>query len=256
MELATAFITYPQAVRGVKTEIESIPCKWYAPTKHASWRYKTLYIKEPETIKWLNGLTSTDVFWDVGANIGVYTIYAALVKSCKTVAIEPGAANYWTLCKNIEINHLDNLVTGLCMALGDQHRSVDLFLMSTESGGAQNAVDRPVDDSGKTYIPKFKQGMLSIPADILISDLGVEQPTAIKIDVDGFELPVLRGAKKTLKSESLRRVSIELNNINSELVKEAVKILNESGLHSLGDYRSEHFAPQSTVRNFHFEKKA
>lgn len=255
MELVTAHVLYPHGLdRVVSIDTDGLKAKFYAPNKHASWRYKTLFIKEPETIEWLRGLNEDDVLWDVGANVGIYSIYAALVTGCRVVAIEPGAANYWTLCKNIELNALDNKIDALCIALGSEHKVADLFLYSSEPGGAQNALDRPQDDRGKQFKPQFRQGMLSIPTDVLIESLGADCPTAMKIDVDGFEIFVLKGAARTLSNPILKRISLELDSSNSDLVAAAQNLLNEAGFIKKGEFRSPNVAPGSPIHNLHFER--
>jgi FkbM family methyltransferase len=255
MELVNAQVMYPQGMdKVVNVQKEGLSVRFYAPTKHAGWRYKTMFIKEPETIEWLRALGPDDVLWDVGANVGIYSIYAALVTGCRVVAIEPGAANYWTLCKNIELNRLDEKVTALCIALGDEHKCADLYLYTSDSGGAQNALDRPQDDRGNPFKPQFRQGMLSIPADILAGELGVPQPTAIKIDVDGFELHVLRGAVRTFAESALKRISLEMDSANAELVKTASALLEEVGFAKTGEHRSPYVAANSPIHNFPFER--
>jgi len=42
----------------------------------SGWRFKTLFEKEPETIDWINSFRKEDVFWDIGANVGIYSIWA------------------------------------------------------------------------------------------------------------------------------------------------------------------------------------
>lgn len=248
-------ITYKHdAKQAANHDAEGVTAKFYGSSKHAVWRYKTLFIKEPETIEWLRALGPDDVLWDIGANVGVYTIYAALVTGCRVVAVEPGAANYWTLCKNIEINKLDDKVTALCIALGDEHRCATIYLSNSKPGYAQNALDQPLNDMGQTFVPQFKQGMLSIPADILVGQLGALAPTAIKIDVDGFELPVLRGASAILSNPSLRRISLELNSSNNDLVRNALAMIEKAGFVKTGEYRSPNVAPNSPIHNFHFER--
>ncbi len=255
MDIITSRVFYPQGIEQVASvSTEGLEARFYAPNKHSAWRYKTMFIKEPETIEWLRGLTEEDIFWDVGANVGVYTIYAGLTAGCQTVAIEPGAANYWTLCKNIELNGLDDRVVAYCSALGDEHKCADLYLYSSDPGGAQNALDRPVTDSGKVYKPQFKQGMLSLPLDVMVEQLGAPQPTAIKIDVDGFEEPLLRGGARTFANEKMRRMTLEMNSSNTDLVSFAEGMLKEAGLEKVGEHRSPNVAPNSPIHNFHFER--
>lgn len=242
---------FPQFIRIKKGDFSAT---LYAPNEHTLWRYKTMFIKEPETIQWMRQLQPDDILWDVGANVGVYTIYAGQMTGARVLAIEPGAANYWTLCKNIQLNKLDSRVTALCMALGDEHKCADLFLSSTKSGGAQNALDKPLNDLGQEFVPQFRQGMLSVPADVLVETMGAPQPTAIKIDVDGFELQVLRGARKVLANPLLRRVSLELDSSRTDLVREASALVEAAGLALTGEHRSPHVAPNSPIHNFHFER--
>ncbi len=245
-------VKFPQVY---KLSHEGLEARLYAPNKYTAWRYKTMFIKEPETIQWVRALGADDILWDVGANVGVYTLYAALLAKCRVYAIEPGAANYWTLCKNIQMNRLDDRVLAYCIALGEEHKCAELFLQSSQAGGAQNALDRPLDDRGLSFKPQFKQGMLSIPADVLVGQLGLPCPTAIKIDVDGFEPQVLRGAAKTLANPTLRRVSLELNSANAELVATATTQLAEAGLQKTGEHRSPYVAANSPIHNFHFERR-
>ena len=69
-------------------------------------RVLTLFAKEPTTIPYLETFESDDLFLDIGANIGMYTVYAAVMTGCRTVSIEPEALNYAELNKNIYINDL------------------------------------------------------------------------------------------------------------------------------------------------------
>lgn len=255
MELVSAFICYPKGLDKVaKIDKDGLVAKFYAPTKHAAWRYKTLFIKEPETIEWLQTLKNTDVLWDVGANVGIYTVYAALVTKATVYAFEPGAANFWTLCKNVELNNIDQRVTTLCVGLGEEHKCADLFLSSSDSGGAQNSLDSPLDDRGNSFKPQFRQGIMSVPADVLVYSLGVPCPTAMKIDVDGFELQVLRGAAQVLSDPTLKKLSLEMDSSRKDLVATAMEMLTKAGLTKVGEHRSPYVAANSPIHNFHFER--
>ena len=60
--------------------------------------------REPETIDWIDGFEVPCTFWDIGANVGAYTLYAALRPGISTLAFEPSPASYAALCRNIEVN--------------------------------------------------------------------------------------------------------------------------------------------------------
>ena len=76
-------------------------------------RLKDFFSKEPETLIWLNRLSKEDVLWDIGSNIGVYSIYAAKVIGNKTYAFEPSWKNTFFLQENIDINQFQNLEQNL-----------------------------------------------------------------------------------------------------------------------------------------------
>lgn len=228
---------------------------FFAPTEVALFRYKTILGKEPETIRWLDTLDENDILFDVGANIGIYTLYGAALKGCRVVAIEPGYANYWTLCQNIQLNKLDKQVKGYCLALGSEDKTADLFSGGTHAGEALIALDRPLDDAGTEFNVKFVQGMLSMRLDTLIQTFGAPCPTAMKIDVDGFEIPLIEGATSTLKNEILKKISIEMNLLDIEKCNRINQILLSNGFKLLGAFREiGGDLSKSPVRNFHYER--
>ena len=79
--------------------------------------------RQPATIAWIDAFEPNSVFWDVGANIGVYTLYAALRRDIRVAAFEPAAVNYFLLSANCEANKFDDRVQCLLVGLG-RERSV------------------------------------------------------------------------------------------------------------------------------------
>ena len=75
-----------------KTDFGTI--KFFCLGKTPEWRARTLLTKEPETIEWINTFSDKDVFWDIGANVGVYTLYAAL-RNIAVLSFEPSPSNYY-----------------------------------------------------------------------------------------------------------------------------------------------------------------
>src|SRR4051794_22284746 len=84
--------------------------KFDCPSEIALGRAKWLLQKEPGTIAWLDGFAPGSFLWDIGANIGVYALYAAIVRDCRVLAFEPAAANYFGLNSNIVLNRVDEQV--------------------------------------------------------------------------------------------------------------------------------------------------
>ena len=74
-------------------------------------RVDSIWTKEPETIDWLDSMPEHSVLWDIGANIGLYTCYAAKKSNCRVFAFEPSVFNLEVLARNIHLNGLFDLVT-------------------------------------------------------------------------------------------------------------------------------------------------
>ena len=84
------------------------------------WRADGYATKEPDTLAWIDGfLKPGDVFYDVGANIGQYALYAAkrLGGQCRVLAFEPEALNYAKLNTNIVLNGQSETITAYCLAV-------------------------------------------------------------------------------------------------------------------------------------------
>jgi len=83
--------------------IRSGELNFYCPSFTEMWRAETLFIKEPETIAWIDNFSPHSTLWDFGANVGTYTLYAAK-NGHFVVAIEPSSREYEILGKNIALN--------------------------------------------------------------------------------------------------------------------------------------------------------
>ena len=82
--------------------------KFFVPNQLLEWRVNTCLTKEPETIEWIDGFENKEnlIFWDIGANIGLYSIYNSLKNvNSTTIAFEPSSSNLRVLTRNISINN-------------------------------------------------------------------------------------------------------------------------------------------------------
>ena len=70
------------------------------PNKITEFRARTFHEKEPETLEWIDSIGKEETLWDIGANVGLYSMYAAQ-KGLKVLAFEPSPANYHLLNSNI-----------------------------------------------------------------------------------------------------------------------------------------------------------
>lgn len=191
------------------------------------WRVKTFYSKEPETIEWIKSFESDDIFFDIGANIGLYTIYAG--ERCKKVyAFEPEASNFGLLNKNIQINGLGDKIRAYCIAISDENTFNTIRLSCLTPGSAFHSFAVNKDHNGKEFNPIFEQGCISYTLDSIVYDIGIEVPNHIKVDVDGLESRILKGSRRLLKEKRLKSILVELNmKLPQDL--EIIKLLKECG---------------------------
>jgi len=189
--------------------------------------------KEPETISWISAFGENTSLLDVGANIGIYSLYAAC-KGVKVVAIEPDALNYALLNLNTRFNSLSESITSYQIAAHNIAIFSKLNISSPQWGGALNSFDTCLDCRGNPFNPIHTQGVFGISLDDFLSMINF-MPTHLKLDVDGNENIVLHGALKTLKSEQLTSILIELDTSRSdyrdslELMEGAGFVLKECG---------------------------
>ncbi|MBW8910745.1 MAG: FkbM family methyltransferase [Sphingomonas sp.] len=221
----------------------------------AGWRYDTLLDKEPETIAWIDTFQPDDSFWDVGANVGIYSIYAG-ARGIRTVAFEPHFANYHQFCITIAANGLQDLVTPLCLAFAEGKSIAEMNLASLDIGTSMSNFGAALDFRGQPFEPAFRQGMIGYDIDSFIADFGLDIPTHLKIDVDGIELAIVKGAQRTLASEKLQSVSIELIESDAEQVAAVTAILEGAGLHFIHKQQNAAFATPETrdVLNYLFHR--
>lgn len=181
-------------------------------------RVESLYSKEPTTIPWLEAMSPGEVLVDIGANVGMYSIYAAAVAGCRVFAFEPEALNYAELNKNIFVNGLSDRASAFCIALSDETRIGHLYLGAFGYGYSHHDFNENTWQQDKHFgdkvTPKDKrllQGCVSATLDHVLDSGVVPPPQHIKIDVDGLETRVMKGAAAALRHPRLRTVLIEID---------------------------------------------
>jgi len=212
----------------IETKLGNI--RFYCPPgKVIRKRAITLLTKEPETIEWIDTFVSGDVLWDVGANVGCYSLYAALKKGVKVLAFEPAANNYYILNFNIESNGMDDRISAFCIAFNDVTKS-DLFnLSSLEHAMSMHCFGSNIVLQDKKFEPKFRQGMLGYSIDDFIKQFNLTLPTHIKIDVDGNEGKIIDGATKTISNKRVKTILIEIDTRNTLYSEKLIKSIESAG---------------------------
>ena len=169
--------------------------------------------KEPDTVQWIeDSMKAGDVFYDIGANVGVYSLVAAkrFAGAVKVYAFEPAFLNFSQLCRNVSLNDCHDTIFPLSLALSDKTNIGEFNFHDLEPGGALHTLGEAIDYKGDRFTPVLTQKVLSYRIDDLIEQFKIPGPTHIKIDVDGIEKAVLEGANKTLSNLSLRSIVVEL----------------------------------------------
>lgn len=179
--------------------------------------------KQPATIEWIDSFEPGSVFWDIGANVGVFSLYAALGSNTKVVAFEPAAVNYFLLAANCEANNLFNQIDCLLVGVG-RRRAIDRLEVSQFRSGRSFSFRGKADEP---YAARQASVVLSI--DELVEDYGLACPNYIKIDAPGASEAILAGAERTLRRRELRQVHLEIRE-QSKGGQRILDMLKEGGL--------------------------
>ena len=143
----------------------------------------------------LHFLRKTDLFIDIGANVGSYTILSASEVGAQTISIEPIPQTFDVLAMNVALNNLKN--TELMNIGLSSRKDVIKF---TKSLDTTNHVATQMDtETVDVQVEKFDE------------IINIECTALIKIDVEGFETEVINGMEKALENDNLKGIIIEMN---------------------------------------------
>ena len=181
------------------------------PNSMTAWRVKSLFEKEPDTIRWIEAMEQGGVLVDIGANVGMYSIFSAVTRKMRVYAFEPESQNYALLNANIAANELSQQVLAFPLALSDAMQLDKLFLSEFAVGGSCHSFAAEIDFNLKPRAAAFTQGAFSVTLDQLVESGAIPMPDYIKLDVDGIEHKVLAGAMKTLANPHVKGLLVELN---------------------------------------------
>lgn len=201
---------------------------FYTPNALNRYRVKTFASKEPETLAWIDSFKKSSTFWDIGANIGLYSIYAAKTKNAQVFAFEPSVFNLELLAKNISTNQLQEKISLFPLALSDK-KGFNLFKMNNPAwGSALSSFGVDFDQHGKDFKTTFSYTIPGISSDKALELFSLAKPNYIKIDVDGIEHIILSGATNIL--QTVHSVLIEINDDFVEQAQKSKQYLSAAGL--------------------------
>jgi FkbM family methyltransferase len=170
--------------------------------------------KEPWTVEWIESLAAGGVLWDLGANVGAYSLIAAARPSgaLRVVSVEPSFSTYAALCRNIVLNDLGSAITPLPVMIGEATGLGTLRYADLAPGASfhEGAAPSLIDDFSSVY----DQPVMTFALDDLVRTFGLPEPDYIKLDIDGGETFALHGAKETLRR--VKSVMAEISNRERE----------------------------------------
>ena len=215
----------------VKKKILSKDVKFFVPNEISNWRVKTLFDLEPETLEWINTFQGDKkiIFWDVGANIGLYSIYAAIKhKNIDIVSFEPSINNLRILGRNVSINNLENIIKINQFPLSDKVNCYELMIDSEFiEGYSMSSFSHKRDFEGNPIEVKNKYRIFGTTINNLVETGILEVPNYIKIDVDGIEHKILSEAKQVLNNQNLRGMLVEINENYEEQYNAVINIMQK-----------------------------
>ena len=195
-------------IKFAELNLDGTIVRYAVTTPQCRWRVHTLFTKEPGTIDWIESFQPGEVLVDVGANIGMYSIYAAVVSGAQVYAFEPESQNYAELCRNIFLNEAHHDILAYCAAISDRPVEVSRLLLSALMVGDS------FHDFGEPSRPyaaerRFPQGSIGFSLDHLVESGAIPAPDHVKIDVDGHEHKAIGGMRALLGRGAIRTLLLE-----------------------------------------------
>jgi FkbM family methyltransferase len=246
-----------------ETKILNKNISFFVPNNLVRWRVETFHEKEPETLEWIDSFNDNSkiIFWDIGANIGLYSIYAALkFKNIEVVSFEPSTSNLRVLSRNISINKLENKIKINQFPLTNKENK---YLIMKEGdfveGGALNSFGENINFEGSSFASKNNYQVYGTSINYLLSNSILQIPDYIKIDVDGLEHFILEGGDKFLGNSRVKSISIEINENFIDQYDAIHKYMNQFNfVFKHKKHNEEMFvsgSPYSKTYNYLFEKQ-
>jgi len=183
-------------------------------------RTEIAYESEKTTMEWIRDfIQPNDIVFDIGANVGSYSLLIGKklnLGSGKVYSFEPDFQNFYSLNFNIINNNLVGRVIPIALPIDDKLNFNCFLLSSLESGSAEHVLNKKIDFLNLKN--PHVQGVVTLSLDDFIKLDDVPFPQHLKIDVDGSELNIIKGAKEFLNDKRLKTMIIEITPDDPETV--------------------------------------
>ena len=199
---------------------KSLPFKLDISDELSAWRSKTFYSKEPETLKWLEFFAvinhNYEILIDVGANIGIYTLYWLHFPNTRAIAIEPFDENIRLLSKNISMNNFMTRVDIISKPLSSENTLGWSIINDIRPGGSDYklSLNNNLNQSNSIKVE-------TLTLDSILG--GKKEKYILKIDTDGTDFDILKGAELALKDGKIVSLLIESSEEDQRFIESYLK---------------------------------
>jgi FkbM family methyltransferase len=229
-----------------------VKLKFAVPNSLSNARADSFSTKEPETLEWIDAMPEGSIVWDIGANVGIYSCYAAKRRNCRVFAFEPSVFNLELLARNVFLNRLTKRVTIVPLPLSDVLSLNSLNMTSTAWGGAMSTFGQSYGHDGKIMQKVFEFPTIGLSMVDAVESLNIPPPDYIKMDVDGIEHLVLKGGMPVLSTT--KGVLIEINDKFNTQANEADLYLREAGFTFKEKRHAEYFDVDTTAARYTYNQ--
>ena len=219
LNLAAAALTTSSSVRIRRDRLQLLPRSISSTYVLRPGRYET------DMLDYIDSLPDGACFWDIGANVGLYSMYAALQDGVRVLAFEPSAASFAALNRHIEINGMQERVSALAIAFAARTTLATLNMAHSREGSSFNQFDADTDQFERPLNVTFRQGVTGYSVDDFMETFQPSAPTHVKIDVDGLEADILRGGQATFAATSVQSMIVEVEEARPLQDKEEILAL-------------------------------
>jgi FkbM family methyltransferase len=179
-------------------------------------RFLDVETLEPGTLSWIDEMSEGSILWDIGANVGGYSIYAAKSKGGSVFAFEPSPFNLEFLARNIWLNNLEDKITVIPIALSQFASQAPFKMKRIEWAGSGSSFGDTNDAFSESE--SFKYVTIGLPVDTVREIFKIPTPEYIKLDVDGIEALILAGATDALAQAKSVLVEVQGSEDEKEII--------------------------------------
>lgn len=201
---------YRRSQKPMECKIRLKEIKMIVEHKGDMKRAKDWTEREPETLDWIESFEPNCSFWDIGASVGCFSMYAAAMNNnIKTYAFEPHCGNFHRLMQNIQANQFEDSIIPFFTCFSDKNEFINFNCASLVGGTSMGQMDNKYEKN------KISYGMQTTTINNFLYHFAIEHPRYIKMDVDGSEFRIVKGMGSMLESKHLQSILIEVDSSNN-----------------------------------------